>query len=107
MKELLCLVSGFNDSVLGEIIKRLLRDNDIKFHECSGGYDGLVDVVNDDVSYVVVGMGDRLLPLECREIFDKNNNLIIVELLDNGKSLGIYLDNISETTLNMILNIKN
>ena len=107
MKELLCLVSGFSDSVLGEIIKRQLRDNDVQFHECFGGYDGLVNVVNDDVSYVIVGMGDRLLPLECREIFNKNNNLIVIELLDNGKSLGLYLDNISETTLNMILNLKN
>lgn len=103
MENLVCLVSGIRDGILGDIVKRLLRNNHYKARECSGS---VIDFIDKDVSCVIVGMGNKCLPVECKNIFKKNNELMVIEILNNGKSLGLYLDDINEKSLDIILNIK-
>ena len=105
MENLQCLVSGVTNRILGDIIKRLLNDNCIKSYECSSFICDLASAVNDDVSHVIVGMGNKQLPREFKEIFNKKNDLIVIELLNNGKSLSLYMDDIDETVLKKIINI--
>ena len=103
MENLQCLISGVTNGVLGDIIKRVLDDNYIKHYECSSYINELVSAVNDDISYVIVG--NRQLPKEYIEIFKKNNDLMIIELLNEGRSLGLYMDDIDEALLKKIINL--
>jgi len=105
MEELRCLVCGIRDGILDEIIKRSLLENNIQVHNCDKDLDNVLDAVCDDDSYVIVGRGQKQLPDEYTEIFNKNNELIVVELLNNGKSLGLYMNDINESVLNKIIKI--
>jgi len=62
MDELLCLISGNCDGILGENDMRLLRDSGFEIHECCKDFDNLVNAVSDNVSCVVVGMDNKQLP---------------------------------------------
>ena len=105
MEELRCLVCGIRDGILDEIIKRSLLENNIQVHNCDKDLDNVLDAVCDDDSYVIVGRGQKQLPDEYTEIFNNNNELIVVELLNNGKSLGLYMNDINESVLNKIIKI--
>ena len=104
MGKTLCLVSGVEDAILNGVIKHLLHDNGIKAHEYSGSFGDSINVVNNDISHVIVG--NKLLPVEYREMFERNDNPVVIELLDNGKNLGLYMGDISETMLNSIIGLK-
>ena len=102
MENQLCLVSGMRDGIRGDIVKRILRHNNLKPQECMGA---LVDAIDSNVSCVIIDMDDKCLPSECEKIFKQNNELIIIEILNNGKSLSLYMDDINETALDKIINI--
>lgn len=101
-----CLVCGITDGILDGIIKCVLLDNQIEICDCPDGIDNILNVINDHVSYVIVGNDKKQLPVEYKELLNNNNELIVIELLNNGKSLGLYVDDISEIVLNKIINLK-
>lgn len=47
----------------------------------------------------------KQLPFEYKEFLNNNNELIVIELLNNGKCSGLYVDDISETMLNKIISL--
>jgi len=105
MEEQRCLVCGIRDGILDEIIKRSLLENNIKVHSCDKGLDNMLEASGDDDSYMIVSLDKKQLPDKYTEIFNKNNDLIVVELLNNGKSLGLYMNDINEFVLNKIIQI--
>lgn len=106
MEELRCLVCGIDDGILGEIVKRSLLEKNIKVHECNEDLDNQLESTDENYSYMIIGKDKKKLPKEYKGAFKKNNELIIVELLNNGKSLGLYMNDINEAVLNKIINIK-
>lgn len=105
MDDMRCLICGVKDEILGEIIKRSLLENNIQVHNCDKGFDNLLNAVSDDDAYTIVGLDNKQLPDEYDDIFNKNNGLIVVELLNDGKSLGLYINDINQAVLNKIINI--
>ena len=105
MEKLQCSVCGIDNGILGEIVKRLLVENHIEVHDCAQGFDNLLNAPKNDNSYVIVGKGNKQLPVEYREVFNQNNNLIVIELLSNGKSLSLYMSDVNEVILNKIINL--
>ena len=106
MDNLHALVSGISDGMLGEIIKRLLNDNNIKVLENSSDLDQLIDVVTDGVDYLIIGVENNKLPNKYKEIFNLNKNLAVIELLDNGRCVAFFMDDVNEAILNKIINLK-
>jgi len=103
MQELLCLVSGINDGILDEIFKRLFRDNNIKVIESATEENELKNLININVNYLLINKDNNKLPEEYKCIFSKNKELVLFELLDNGKSIAFYIHNIGCDELSRII----
>lgn len=100
-----CLVCGVTDGILDDIVKRALHDNDIEVYDFSGEFESISNFINDQVSYLIVGKDRKQLPSEYKELLNNNNQFLIIELLNNGKSLGLYVDDINGQLLNKIINL--
>ena len=105
MDDLQCLVSGINDGIFGDVINRLLNNNNIKVYECSSDVHELKNAVNDDIAYLLIGMNNKQLPSEYKELLNVNSHLIIIEVFNDGESICLYMDDISELILNKIVNL--
>jgi hypothetical protein len=100
-----CLVSGVNNQILGDIIKRLLIDNNINVLETPASIDQIFDEMGEDVAYLFIETSNKKLPEEYKEMFNINSNLIVIELLNNGESVCLYMDDLSEKMLDKIINL--
>ena len=100
-----CLVVGVNDKILGDIISRLLIENDIKVHESASTMDTITNSINSGISHLIIDQNNKKLPSIYKDVFSCNSDLIIIELLNNGKSVGLYIDDVSVTLLRKIINL--
>jgi len=100
-----CLINGVTNGILSDIIKNVLTNNNIRVYETSTTPDQLINQVSSKVDCIFMGKNNKGLPEEYRSIFDSNNNLIIVEILNDGKSMGLYIDDISTSMLEKIVTI--
>ena len=103
MEQLLCLVSGIDDGILGEFIKRLMRENNIKVMEASAGLNEVLNELSLDDDFLLIGREEKDLPKEYKAIFKKNKEVAVIELLTNGKSLGFYMDDIASDEIVKII----
>lgn len=98
-----CLISGISNGILGDIIKDVLNSNNFDVLEIPDSDDDQLYSLSRNADCVVMGMIDKSLPEEYKNIFNANNNLVVVEILNNGKSLGLYIDDINPTILNRVI----
>ena len=105
MEKLQCFVCGVGNGILGEIIKRLLIENDIEVYDCNCGLDDLSNSTEVNDSFVIVDKTDKQLPREYQELFARNSNLIVIELLNDGRGLSLHINDINETVINKIMNL--
>jgi len=102
-----CMIGGVKDGILADIIKQLLVSNEINIHEVTTGLDEISPADYADLNYLILDMTDKTLPSNYCDFFDTNRNLIVIELLNNGRSLGIYVDDVNEDDLERILKLRN
>jgi len=100
-----CLISGISNGILGDIIKDVLTSNNSDVFEVDSINDDLFHELSPEINYLFVGMNNKTLPEEYKNVFSANNDLIVVEILNDGKSLGLYIDDINALVLNQIINI--
>ena len=110
MEQKQCLVCGVTDGILDGIIKCVLHGNDIEVYDCptefsSDQFNSFSNVINEQVSYLIVGKDKKQLPDEYKKILNNNNELLVIELLNNGKSLSLYVDDVNAKILNKIINL--
>ena len=105
MEKLQCFICGVGNGILGEIIKRLFIENDIEVYDCDCGLDDLLISTEVNDSFVIVDKTDKQLPQDYQEILARNNNLIVIELLNDGRGLSLHINDINETVINKIMNL--
>lgn len=99
MEQLQCLISGINHKILHEIIKRILDDTNINVIETSFELNEVTNPLIADSHYVLIGRDDKNLPDEYLNMFKLNKKLAVIEILNNGKDMGLYMGDIGSNDL--------
>lgn len=103
MDDLQCLMCGVDDGVLAGVLKRMFNDCNIEVIESIPGSDSTVSVTNDKFSCLIVGKGKTQFPEVYKNIFKQYQQLIVVEILNDGKSVRLLMDDVSsEELINLI-----
>ena len=97
-------MSGITDGILRDVIKKILDNNNIDIHECDiEKYDQAI-VEDCDAGYVIVDRKNKMLPSRYRKIFETNKNMTVIELLDEGRGVAIFIDDVGEEDFKYLLN---
>ena len=104
MANLKCLVSGITDGILRGVIKSILDNNNIDMHEFDIEHYDQSSVEDCDAGYVIVDMKNKKLPSRYRKIFEQNKNMTVIELLDEGRGVAIFMDDVGDEEFKYLLN---
>lgn len=100
------LMVNFEDGILTDIIKRIInRDNVRDIDHVYLVNDSDLDMY-DDIGCLIIDCNGKELPVEYQTVTMLNEKLMIIELLNNGKSVGVYMDDVSEKLISQIINIR-
>ena len=96
METLRCLISNIPQQLLSDIVLRITRQH--KNIEVVGRVDGINDipflVKKESIDVLLLGMNKSMLPPVCTEALGKVPNLLVVGLVEDGRSAAIYIDNV-------------
>lgn len=102
-----CLIADMPQMVLADIVRNLAEEcSDI---EVVGRVNSLEDVLtatgHDPVDVLITGMQNTALPHMYLDIMKKITNLAVVGLVDDGRQLAVYLDNVGKNDILKILRV--
>lgn len=101
MESVRCLLADIPQILLADIVQHITEDT--SGIEVIGRVNTIEEVpeivLNDSVDVLILGMKSCMLPNVCLDIMNNISNLIIVCLVDDGRRLAVYLDNIGKNDI--------
>jgi hypothetical protein len=101
VETLRCLVSNIPQNLLSDIILDITQQH--KHIEVVGRVTGTGDlpvlIQKESVDVLLIGMEKNMLPQVCNEVLEKVSNLLIVGLVDDGRSAAIYINNVGASEI--------
>lgn len=105
METLRCLISNIPQKILSDIVLDITRQHkNIEVVGRVADIDNLpILVVKESIDVLLLGMKKNMLPQICSEVFDQAPNLLIVGLVDDGRSAAIYFNNVGASEIAEII----
>jgi len=105
MESVRCLMADIPQLVLADIVQNITEESsDIEVIGRVNNIEEIPDVVsNNHVDVLILGMKNSMLPDVCLDIMNNISNLVIVGLVDDGRRLAVYLDNVGKNDVLKII----
>ena len=105
MDNVRCLIADMPQLLLADIVQNLADAcSDI---EVIGHVDTMDDITSviaaNPVDVLILGMDDAVLPALCVEMMRRVSNLAILGLVDDGRQLAVYLNDVGKNDILKIL----
>jgi len=96
VKSIRCLIAGIPQVLLADIVQRIVQDNEnIEVIERVSDIDDVSAILSvQDVDVLITGMKSNHDPQRYRNIQNQFANLLIIELIDDGRHATIYVNDI-------------
>lgn len=105
MQSVRCLIADIPQLVLADIVQNLAEESsDIEVVDRVNSIDDIWSVIaRTPVDVLILGMKNTVLPRMCVDVMQRFSNLAIVGLVDDGRQLAVYMDNVGSSDVLRIL----
>jgi phosphoribosylformimino-5-aminoimidazole carboxamide ribonucleotide (ProFAR) isomerase len=96
-----CLIADIPQIVLADIVQDMVEEsNDIDVIGRVNTTEEILSAVKQgSVDVLVLGMKNDATPRVCVDIMNKVSNLVVVGLVDDGRKLAVYLDDVGKSEI--------
>ena len=105
MESVRCLIADISQRVLADIVQKLAEESsDIEVVDRVNSVDEIPFVIaKNPVDVIILGMKNSVLPKMYVDIMKTISNLAIVGLVDDGRQLAVYIDNVGKNDILKII----
>jgi len=102
-----CLIANISQIVLADIVQKLAEEiDDIEVIDRISNIDDIESIVKKkSIDVLILGMKNNYLPKVCSDMLDKGSKLLVIGLVNDGRRLSVYIDNIGKNGLFKIIKI--
>ena len=98
MDKVRCVIAEMPQKLLADIVQNMVEDSGVI--EVVSRIDGSAEISSEIATHsadvLILGMKSEQIPCFCTDIMNRNFNLSVVGLVDDGRRLAVYLDNIGK-----------
>ncbi len=107
MENVRCVIANMPRQLLVDIVENMIEESgDIEVVGRVNNIGEIPSVIEtSSVDLLVLGMKSSELPESCLSFLDSKLNLTIVGLVDDGRRLAVYLDNVGKNDILKIIRI--
>ena len=107
MENLRCLIANIPQTVLADIVFRMVKDsNGIEVVDRINNIEELPNTIQKlSIDVLILGMKDNALPQICTDLMDRITNLLVIGLIDDGRRLAVYVNNVGKKEIVDIIKI--
>ena len=101
MQQIRCVIANIKQKMLVDIIEDMVKEcGDIEIVDRVGHIsDVQAAIAADPIDLLVLGMKSSDYPEPCRDLMNQIPNLAIVGLIDDGRRLAAFLDNVGKNDI--------
>jgi DNA-binding NarL/FixJ family response regulator len=105
MQSVRCLIADIPQLVLADIVRNLAEESsDIEVVDSVNSIEDIWSVIaRTPVDVLILGMKNTVLPRMYVDVMQRFSNLAIVGLVDDGRQLAVYMDNVGSSDILRIL----
>ncbi len=96
MENLRCLIADIPQLMLADIVHRVAEANeDIEVIDRLTNIDDIPKVIKQQsIDVLILGIKNIVLPQVCSDVLDRDSNILVVGLVDDGRRAAVYIDDI-------------
>lgn len=101
MENIRCVIANMPQKLLRDIVENMVRESgDIEVVEQVENIHDIPSVIaNNPVDLLIMGMESNILPESCLGIMNRSANVPILGLVDDGRRLAMYLNNVGKNDI--------
>ena len=105
MDQVRCVIANMPQKLLADIVERMVVESgDIQVIDRANNLGDIEPGIDrESIDLIVLGMQSISLPQSCVEIMNEIPNLTIIGLVDDGRRLACFLDNVGKNDILKII----
>lgn len=105
MKCVRCLIADIPQQLLADIVQNIAKESGLieVVDQVSSVADIPAVIANKPVDVLILGMKNTELPSLCVDLMNRISHLLVIGLVDDGRRLAVYLNNVGRTDILRII----